>query len=386
MKKRILITGPYLPGKSYGGPVKSLYNLVESLGDEFDFFIITNDRDLNSDIQYSGVKIGEWNKVGKANVLYSPSGDFFKHMKKTNNEENYDLVYCSSFFSEFTLITQFLKIMGKITAPILVAPRGEFSEGALNIKSLKKSMYLSFYKLLKMHEKIYFTCTSEEDKKDVQNVFGNNINIYKAGNIVNGKSEYNNKNNVKKEGDLRIATVSRISRIKNIDYSIDILKAIAEKGKPLGEIVFDIYGPVEDKVYYQECLEKVNNIGERIKVNFKGSIDYDDVVSTLSTYHIFLFPTKGENFGHVIQEALISGCPVIISDQTPWKQLKEKGVGIELSLDNINGFIEAINYYLCMDTEKYKMQSEKAYRYGLNKVENQKAIIEHKNLFNNILN
>ena len=42
----------------------------------------------------------------------------------------------------------------------------------------------------------------------------------------------------------------------------------------------------------------------------------------------------GENFGHVFLEALAAGCPLIISNKTPWLELKEKGVGWDLPIDN----------------------------------------------------
>ena len=91
MKKNILITGPYLPGKSYGGPVKSLYNMVQTLGHEYNFYIITGDRDLNSNIQYDSVKIGEWNKVGKAQVLYVKWRNK-KVLKRYYFEKEFDII------------------------------------------------------------------------------------------------------------------------------------------------------------------------------------------------------------------------------------------------------------------------------------------------------
>ena len=55
----------------------------------------------------------------------------------------------------------------------------------------------------------------------------------------------------------------------------------------------------------------------------------------------FFFPTLGENYGHVIYEALDSGCPVLISDQTPWRGLSEVGAGWDLPLDKPDLFRQA---------------------------------------------
>jgi len=47
----------------------------------------------------------------------------------------------------------------------------------------------------------------------------------------------------------------------------------------------------------------------------------------LADYDAFIFPTLGENFGHVIIESLSAGCPVLCSDQTPWNDVFRAGGG-----------------------------------------------------------
>ena len=44
-------------------------------------------------------------------------------------------------------------------------------------------------------------------------------------------------------------------------------------------------------------------------------------------------PTFAENYGHSIVEALSVGTPMLISDNSPWKNLQEKGFGWEISLN-----------------------------------------------------
>ncbi|MBU3207626.1 glycosyltransferase family 4 protein [Clostridium algidicarnis] len=386
MKRNILIIGPYLPGKSFGGPVKSLYNMVETLGDNYNFYIITGDRDLNSNKQYESVKIGKWNQIGKANVLYVPNEENRKYLRHSISKIKFDIIYCSSFFAKMSILVQLLKFTKEINIPVIIAPRGEFSSGALEFKVFKKRVFLMLYKLFKINKLVYYTCTTKNDEKDIKSVLGQNIDIIIAGNIVN-TNKSDNKLIKKEKGCLEIVTISRVAHIKNIDYSLNLLKEISNSNIYLKKINFDIYGPIEDELYYKECLKIIHNVADsRIKVRFMGIRDYDEIVDVLSQYHLFLFPSKGENFGHVIQEALLGGCPVIISDLTPWRNLEKLGVGFDISLSKPQVFIKKIVKFLGMDDKEYISYSNNAFKYGISKVKNQSAIIENKSMFEVVLN
>lgn len=382
MKKKILIIGPYIPGKSYGGPVKSISNMIETLSEFYDFYVITGDRDLNSEEPYQEVEIGTWNKIGKANVFYVQKGKEVKYIRDLLKQINYELVYTSSLFSKASVIIQLLKWLNIIKKTVIVAPCGEFSSGALAIKASKKKLFLYVYKMMNIHKKVTYVSSSSNDKKDIIKALGEKTNVAIAGNIVIDEIRSINIERKKQVGQLKIVTLSRISRIKNIDYSLRLLKMLADNDTSFSEIIFDIYGPVEDKEYWKECLSFIVDINDKVKINYMGSIEYSEVVNTLSSYHIFLLPTKGENFGHVIHEAFSAGCPVIISDQTPWKMLKDKTVGYDISLDDEDAFVDAIKYYLFLNENDYKIVSNTASEYGRDRIKNQSSIREHLDMFN----
>ena len=141
-----------------------------------------------------------------------------------------------------------------------------------------------------------------------------------------------------------------------------------------GNVEFTLYGPDEDKDYWSECKKELNKLPDNVKWEWKGNLDSEKVVETLKNQDVFLFPTLGENFGHVIQEALSAGCLCIISDQTPWRDFESQGVGYVLSLKDNKPFVDAIERYAAMEPKEFQEVSDKAHQYAIdvsnNKIKN----------------
>ena len=72
-------------------------------------------------------------------------------------------------------------------------------------------------------------------------------------------------------------------------------------------ITFDIYGPKEDKRYWDLCKEIIDSLPKSIEVNYMGPIENENVNDMFQNYDLFFLPTKGENFGHVILESMSAG-------------------------------------------------------------------------------
>lgn len=119
-----------------------------------------------------------------------------------------------------------------------------------------------------------------------------------------------------------------------------------------------------------------------IKVNYRGSINSEKIPDELQTYDLMLLPTTGENFGHTILESFMAGCPVIISDRTPWKDLENAGIGRDIPLENPGGFKEAVEFFASMDSPGFETFSANAFRYAQAYVSNPEMLSENINLFN----
>lgn len=386
---RILVcVGHYLPGYKGGGPIRSIANLVDVLGDEYDFNIMTSDRDLGDHVPYPGIQSGVWQAQGKSKVLYlSPKEQTFYAWYKYLRTFTYDLVYLNSCFTRSTIYILILRLLGLIPrVPLVLAPRGEFSPGALDIKTYKKRPYLLLSNVTGMYKAIIWHATSSDELDDIRKQIVGSPSITFAGTpsiqIASDVASINipprlAHSTTKKHGELHVIFLSRISRKKNLHYALNLL------GYVTGDVYFDIYGPIEDKAYWQECQQLIDRLPLHVRAQYCGMVPHQQVAQVFASHDLFLFPTRGENFGHVILESLKVGCPVLISDQTPWHDLEENGVGWELPLSDLDRFKSILETCIVMDQVEYTRMSISAQEYASRYCKRQTETIqqEYRELF-----
>jgi hypothetical protein len=135
----ILILCDYFPpGYMAGGAPRTVANLVERLGDEFLFRVVTRDRDLGESEPYGDCSIGTWTRRGHAEVLYlPPAGLTPKSLRNIISRTDHDALYlCSFFHPRFNVAPLVLRWLHLIPRrPVILAPHGEFSSEALRLKS-----------------------------------------------------------------------------------------------------------------------------------------------------------------------------------------------------------------------------------------------------------
>jgi glycosyltransferase involved in cell wall biosynthesis len=96
----------------------------------------------------------------------------------------------------------------------------------------------------------------------------------------------------------------------------------------------------------------VSRLPAAVTVEYTGEATHRDLQRRLANYDVMILPTLGENFGHVIVEAWTAGCPVLVSDRTPWRQLASHGVGWDVALDH-GQWAAAIGECLDMSAEAH---------------------------------
>ena len=393
----LALIGTYLPGYKAGGPLRTIENLVATLGQEFDFKIVTLDRDLGETSPYPGIVTNQWVRVGQADVLYLQPGlrgllDMWALLRSVDRQT---VLYLNSFFARrFSMLPALMRWLGLCRPQSLVlAPRGEFSLGALGLKRMQKSLYLRMARGLGIYRRTIWQASSEFEAQDIRRQFpelqsgeaaagGQALNrtrsssvIMTAIDLLGATTLRPQSNRQKKSGELRIVFVGRCSRMKNLSGALRLLAGLK------GDVSFDLYGPVEDAEYWRECQSIIAGLPVNVRVRNNGEIEHKEIARVFAEHDLLLLPTLGENFGHVIGEALAVGCPVLISDQTPWRNLESEGVGWDIPLAETERFQSVLQQCVDGDGEWHTALSSRAQSYAGKHASDPVAIEANRKLF-----
>ena len=354
----LVFVGNYLPGYKAGGILRSLANAVDYLCDDFDFWIVTRDRDLGDKIPYPNVHIDKWQRIGNSMVFYlSTSSRTVNYIGKIISNTQHDVLYLNSYFDVLTIKALYFRLtnMGRY-GPVIVAPRGEFGWASLKQKYLKKFIFIQLSKVVGLYNNVTWHASSEVEASEIQKIMNvNHRHIHIAPDLPMkiDSSDIPKFNNMEVQScrGLKILFLSRISREKNLDYALRILMKVR------ANVTYDIYGPAENEIYWNECLNIIHQLPPNVTVNYHGKVNSKDVLDTFSRYDLFLFPTGGENYGHVIAESLIAGTPVLISTKTPWRNLASDELGWDIDLGDDNSFVEIIDRLAKLNNiERFEMR------------------------------
>lgn len=369
MKKLLISIDWFEPGYKGGGPIRSCANLIDNLKKEYEIFVLTRDRDFGDDKPYLNIKFNQWlNKKEDYKIMYlTPNQQKLKKINSIINGVKPDFIYLNSMYSLYYTIFPLLGAWrNKINSKIILAPRGMLRSSAIQFKSKKKKGFIYSLKKLGVFKKIFFHATDGQEKEDIKkwiNPPENKITVTKNfPPTVLKKHKYIEK----QKGELKLVFIARILNVKNTLFALETIRDANLKGR----IHFTICGPIEDKEYWSKCQAVIKSMPENISVIYKGELQHHEVAKVLNDHHVYFLPTLGENFGHSIFESFTVGRPVIISDQTPWRNLTAKKIGFDGDLKNRDSFIQAINSFIEMDQTEFEKWSDSTWNFAKSFSEN----------------
>lgn len=330
------------PAYKAGGPVISIVKLVENMSDIYDFYILTGSVDYGDTEELKGIEKDTWvNWRDKAQVYYiSEKNKSRRKIFEILDESDANIYYIQGVFSPYFSIYPLIWWHQAKHERAIVATRGMFHTTALNVKRFKKMMYLYSAKIMGWFHHVTFHSTNPEETFQLKKILGREATYAEASNfprILPFKPELHEK----KENELKLLSVARISPEKNSLFLLDVMMHVSV---PVSLTIVGNYG---DEAYFEQFNKKLAQMPAHVKVEYIGHKNINELQKNYDHNQVFILPTKGENYGHAIIEALSSGMPCIISKNTPWNGLEQAKAGFNFD-DEINDYVNAIEHYYRM--------------------------------------
>jgi len=131
----------------------------------------------------------------------------------------------------------------------------------------------------------------------------------------------------------RLIFIGNLQHRKGLDLAIKAIETINnDNADP--KFFLDIYGPGDPRHWIQS---------EAPEIVYKGLIPFGHSQEVLANYDYLILPSRFDGWGVVVNEALLQGVPVIVSDRVGAKILFEKsGAGLIFRSENIDDLINQL--------------------------------------------
>lgn len=358
----VLVFAPtFPPAFKGGGPSRSLDAFVANAPDQFSLAVIAPSVDLG-DSELMNVETDKWLTRGAARVWYADVRkwpDYFRALAAARSERP-TVLYLNSFFnSRMSIFPNILSLFGFWGSPRLrrvLAPRGEFGAGALSRRSLKKRVFIRVFRILRLDRGLVWHATADHEVNDIKALWGEDAHVLLRANET-----------------LLPATAIRPVFASELLQAVFLGRHVEHKGLHIvlqalqgsdASMALNVYGSEEDASYAAECRELARSVPPNIKVTFFGPVPSDDVTTILSAHDVMLMPTAGENFGHVIAEALSVSCAVTTTTETPWTDVLIAGGGVVVSDRFPSSWAAAVKKMQSLDgmgRQEMRMRAASAY-------------------------
>ncbi|WP_185995377.1 glycosyltransferase [Nocardioides campestrisoli] len=372
---RVVIAAPaYYPAHKAGGPVPGIMGVVEGLAGH-EVHVVTSDRDLGESAPYPA-PYRDTVQVGAASVTYLPppgrgtAGTWWRALRLLHSA---DVVQFNSLMSKtHTIVPLLFLALTRFRGQVVISPRGELASSALVLGgSRQKRLWLGLLARAGWWRRVgrssnggrdanvLWVVSSDHEGDDVRRAFPGAAVAVAPERLRGAGSRARGARPPLAEG-LRMVSVGRIAPVKG---TVDLVRGLAAVRRP---VHLRLLGLVEDADYAAQVEDAIAALPEHVTVELAGALPPDEVEAELGGAHLFALLTRGENFGHALGEALRAGCPVLVTDTTPWTPVGEAGAGVVLTVPDcasVERVAEAVDSFAEMDDRTHALWSERAREY-----------------------
>lgn len=329
-------------GLKSGGPTTCTYNLLKGLQNKAQIVdLLTFDASEDDQII---------SRAPFMKILTPPRNQRYGYSKQLKlwleKNKDYDLYHTNALWQYASHAA--VASAKKANKPYVISPHGMLYPEGLKKSKWYKKIALNLFQKQDLIDAIALHATSHKELSYIR-AFGLTQPIAVIPNAIDVKAI--NKIEVyltpKK---IKFGFLGRLAPIKNIEILIEAW-AIAKDATRKAELV--IIGDGDEK-YIRElkALIKKKNIKNISFAGFLSGSNQEDIMQQLS---YLVLPSKSENFGMVVAEALARKIPVIASKGTPWEELNTYKCGWWVDND-LNSMASALETALTLDeSERLRM-------------------------------
>lgn len=319
------------PGWRAGGPIVSLSRLVDRT--DCKTVVFTRNHDLGDPTPYPSITPNTWvaSSSSRSMIAYLTRWSGVRWAARQLREQDPVMIHINSLHSPTFGILPLIAAKFRLlrTRVLLITPHGELAASAQQHKRMKKSLARPLLRLLVPARAIWHA-SSPQEARDVAHWLKREPALVIAPDPAPDPAPRASSG----PDQPTVLFASRIHPIKGLDEAIRIMGSLHVQCR------FVIAGEPENLEYWAKCQALLTGLPRHIEVVIRGSYSPDESQYLMDEASVLLLPTKGENFGQVIAEALSRGCAVAIPPTTPWMDYVGPDLGcVDASPDALARFL-----------------------------------------------
>ena len=323
---------PSLSSETYGLGI-SVYNNFKAFNENgHNAKVITSDEKFKNKV----------NQSNHSNIIFVKSFypypfSFSRKISKILIKEKASLIDLHGLWTPYSIIC--LNLFKKYKVPYLITTHGMLDKYGLQRKLIKKNIAMFLYQRSCLLNAKAFRVTSRIELNNLRSygitqpiaIIPHGTKIKTSLKEIEHKTRNDSKN---------ILFLGRLDPIKNLE-SLLIAWSLIEKDNKSWNLLIAGVGNIK----YTEKLKNLSGDLNLKNIKWLGYLNNEEKERVIKSSSLLILPSFSENYGLVVIESLILGTPVIVSDKTPWLDLKNFNCGYICSTDyesikiNIDKFI-----------------------------------------------
>lgn len=334
-----------------GGPGESLLQLVQRQIDfGQDVAILTTDDNGPGELE---VILGKESRFQNVPVIffhrfrtpfrfirdYVVSWDLVQWLSK--NHQAYDVIHIHgvfNFISSFSML-----VMRRHRRKFILRTHGMLCEWSLRDKFFKKWIYFQLFEKRNLNGAKFIECTSEMEKDEIARLKllpeaqVIPLGIDKPMMIANAKHQLSEKYAIPL-GHKVAVFLGRIHYKKGIEFVLEALARL--KSECLFTLIIAGEGTPE---YTDQIRQRVHKLELDSNVRFAGHVSGEEKNMILQGGDLFVLTSFSESFGYAVLEAVVHGCPVLVSKFVPLASyIREYRLGEVCEL-NVSSIVDGLS-------------------------------------------